>query len=81
MDNRRINLRVVTPQINQVNRKRLNKNNRSGARGVYLARDGKWCAQIMVYRKTLYLGRYVDIEQAIAARKAAELLYFGEACP
>ncbi len=80
LDNRRANLRVVSPSRNQVNRKRLNKNNRSGVRGVDQA-FGKWRAQITVDRTNHYLGLFENKDDAIAARRQAELQYFGELCP
>lgn len=83
LDNRLENLRVVTPQSNQVNRKRLNKNNTSGIRGV--ARRGSlknpWHAQIMVNGKNIYLGLFPTMEAAAQARRLAELKYYGELCP
>jgi hypothetical protein len=84
LDNRSANLRVVTPQRNQVNRKRLNRNNSSGVRGVGLTRTSArnpWRAQITVNRQNIHLGLFPTREQAIAARRAAEETYFGEVCP
>jgi len=85
LDNRRANLRVVTPQRNQVNRKRLNRNNTSGVRGVSfrpnLSSTKPWRAQIMVNRRAIHLGLFETREEAIVARQAAELLHFGELCP
>jgi hypothetical protein len=84
-DNRRANLRIVSPQINQVNRKRLNRNNTSGVRGVSFrprrSATRPWHAQISVAGKTLYLGLFESRELAIEARKAAEIRHFGELCP
>ena len=80
LNNRRENLRVVTPQINQVNRKSVNKNNTSGVRGVSKA-YGKWRAQITVNRRNLHLGLFKTKDEALAARKRAELRYYGELCP
>ncbi len=82
-DNRRANLRVVSPQTNQANRKRLNRNNTSGHRGVVCRRKLKrpWVAQIMVNRKTIYLGSYETPELATEARRLAEIEYYGEECP
>ncbi len=80
LDNRCANLRVVSPSKNQVNRKRLNKNNRSGVRGVDRA-FGKWRAQITVNRTNNYLGLFENKDDAVAARRQAELEYFGELCP
>jgi hypothetical protein len=80
LDNRRANLRVTTPQINQLNRKALNRNNQSGVRGV--GRLGsRWRAQITVNRKNHHLGMFATMEEAIAARRAAELEHYGELCP
>lgn len=84
LDNRRVNLRVVTPQINQVNRKQLSKSNRSGVRGVGLtsaSRKNPWRAQIMVNRKAIHLGLFPTLDEALAARRDVELRYFGEECP
>lgn len=80
LDNRRENLRVVTPSRNQVNRKSLNKNNRSGVRGVDRS-FGKWRAQITVNRKNHYLGMYPTKEEAASVRREAELRFYGELCP
>jgi hypothetical protein len=82
-DNRRSNLRLVTPQRNQVNRKRLSAANTSGTRGVR-HRSGTpnpWIAQITANRRNYYLGSFLSLADAIVARRAAELLYFGEECP
>ena len=84
LDNRRENLRVVTPQRNQVNRKRLNKNNTSGVRGVArtnASASKPWRAQITVNRKNMHLGLFATEAEAIEARRAAELEQFGELCP
>jgi hypothetical protein len=83
LDNRRENLRVVSASVNQANRKRLNKNNSSGMRGVSLTKLSKkkpWKAQIMANRKQLHLGLFATKEEAIAARIAAEIKYYGEEC-
>lgn len=84
LDNRRANLRFVTPQRNQVNRKSLNRNNTSGVRGVVRNRPNRkkpWRAQIFVDRKNIGLGEFYTIEEAAAARRDAEILYYGEECP
>lgn len=84
LDNRKSNLRVVTPQINQVNRKKLSKANKSGVRGVdrySMTSKNPWRAQITVNHRNIYLGLYPTIEAATAARRAAEVEYFGEECP
>jgi len=84
LDNRRANLRIVTNQLNQVNRKRLNMNNTSGHRGVRrsnASRKNPWLAQIMVNRRAIYLGLFPTVEAAVAARAAAEMEHWGELCP
>lgn len=72
------NLRVCSRQENGRNSK-LNKNNTSGITGVTWHKSAKkWHAQIMVSRKTISLGLFVNINDAIVARKAAEVKYFRE---
>jgi hypothetical protein len=85
LDNARANLRYVTYQANQVNRRTLNRNNTSGVRGVgyvpKLSPLRPWRAQIMVNRRMIHLGLFESKDEAIAARRAAELDHFGEECP
>lgn len=85
LDNRRGNLRPVTRQRNQVNRRALNQNNRSGVRGVCrpagAPADRPWRASICVARKSIYLGDFPTLEAATTARRNAEIKYFGELCP
>lgn len=82
LDNRRENLRVVTTQKNQVNRKNLNRNNTSGIRGVaFVTAFGKWRAQITFQKKNRHLGLFRTKDEAISARRAAEMELYGELCP
>lgn len=84
LDNRRSNLRFVTPTRNQVNRKSLNRNNTSGVRGVQLttlSASKPWRAQITVAKRNFHLGLFATEAEAVAARKAAELEHYGEPCP
>lgn len=77
-DNRKINLRTCTMMQNSHNRVISNRNT-SGMIGVYYnKRYKKWEADICVNYKTIYLGRYVNFEDAVKARKKAEEKYFGE---
>jgi len=77
LDNRRINLRLVSPGLNGANC-RMRKNNTSGFRGVYWHKKAKkWGAQIMVCHKQIYLGLYSQIEIAGEAYKKAILHYWG----
>ena len=47
-------------------------NNSSGISGVYQMHDGRYRAQISFKKKTIHLGYYDNIEDAILARKSAE---------
>lgn len=82
-DNRKANLRTCENpsefySYNNRNTK-LAKNNTSGHRGVTWRKDDQvWSAQIKVNYKTLYLGDYLNIDDAIRARKEAEEEYYGE---
>lgn len=81
LDNRRENLRIVTPQQNCMN-KSIQPNNTSGVPGVSWRKDrNKWRAFISIDGKQIALGLYKRKEDAIAARKAAEEKYFGEFAP
>ncbi len=70
LDNRKINLRRVTPLQNMWNRT-INKNNTSGINGIYYE-NGWWRARIENYDKkfNLYCGK--DKDKAIKIRKIAE---------
>ena len=71
-DNRRINLRSVTPQENCRNR-RLHNNNTSGVAGVmWFPVTNRWRAQIKNKGKNNHLGYFKDFNDAVIARKMAE---------
>lgn len=71
-DNRLSNLRVVTRAENFQNKARY-ASNKSGVTGVHWHRQrGKWCATISAHGRNRTLGIFHRIEDAIAARKAAE---------
>lgn len=63
------NLRIVTPSLNQRNR-RLSKNNRSGFCGVMKPRENhnKWTAFVKLNGKIKILGYFDKKEDAIEAR-------------
>jgi hypothetical protein len=77
-DNRLANLRDVTRGENQKNMT-LPKNNKSGVMGVsWYSKEKKWVAEISTgrvagKRNSVRLGRFDDKNDAIAARKAAEI--------
>lgn len=80
-DNRKSNLRICKHIDNDRN-KDISSKNTSGYIGVgYDNARKKWKASITVNRKSIYLGRYPTIEEAIVARLRAEKEYFGEYAP
>lgn len=79
LNNRFENLRIATNQENCRNRS-VNSNNTSGALGVY-RRGSKWVARICVSGRDCFLGAFVDKQDAVVCRRAAEVHYFGEFAP
>ena len=74
-DDRIVNLREVTHQENMRNIPMLSTNT-SGVTGVgWYKPSGKWKAQIQNSGKGIYLGYFRDKQDAIAARKEAEIEY------
>jgi hypothetical protein len=81
-DNRFEKIRKATASQNQYNRRRLDKRNSSGVRGVTWSKiRKKWVAQIRIMGKTVNLGGFVDIRDAERVRKRAEQQHFGEFMP
>lgn len=75
LDNRISNLRLATHSENMQNRK-LQKNNKSGFRGVsWDEKYGKWRARINVARRCINLGYYDSPELASLAFEGARLKY------
>ena len=71
------NLRLVTTSENARNTGNRS-NNTSGVKGVYFHKPyGKYRATIRVNNRRIYLGNFARLEDAAAARKAAELKYWG----
>lgn len=79
-DDRWRNLREVSHLCNSRNRN-LQKNNTSGITGVYrnVARN-KWCATIKIKGRAKNLGYYVEFDEAVCARLAAEQCLGWEGC-
>ena len=76
-DNRIANLREVSHKQNGQNASK-SRSNTSGYPGVYWDKQhSKWVARIMHNRKNIYLGYFATIEEALSARKAGELKYWG----
>lgn len=80
LDNRWANLRLATKSQNGMN-KGLRKDNVSGHSGVRKTKHGTYSAQIKKDRIVIWLGTFKTKEEAIAARKEAELKHFGEFAP
>lgn len=76
-DNRKSNLRICNNQENTHNTN-LRSTNKSGVKGVFWSKDrNKWESYITVDGKKINLGRYIDKDDAINARKNAEIQHFG----
>jgi len=74
-NNRVNNLKSVSHEENTKNAKRRCDNN-SGVTGVgFYPNKNKWRARINYHGKTILLGYFGSKEEAIAARKAAEIVY------
>jgi len=74
-DNREFNIRDVTGSENMKNQKRPKCNN-SGVVGVYWFKSfSKWAACIKVNNKQKHLGSFDEFDDAVCARKDAEIKY------
>ena len=75
-DNRISNLRTATTKENSENQT-LSEANTSGVKGVtWCKSNSKWLAQIQHNKVNMYLGYYYNINEAKAARRAAEAKFF-----
>lgn len=78
VDNRKSNLRKTTNSQNNINSHKK-KNNTSGIVGVYWSSTKqRWKAEIQVNKKRVNLVSFIDKNDAITARREAEIKYFGE---
>ena len=74
-DYRKCNLKLKTNEENSHNRS-LSKANTSGKTGVSFNKQKRlWTAYITVNYKPIHLGDFIDINEAIDVRKAAEKKY------
>lgn len=77
-DNRKNNLRICNTSENIRNRG-LQSNNTSGYTGIrFIETRNKWIVRIKIYGETKTIGSFENLEDAIKARKEAEIKYFGE---
>lgn len=73
LDNTRKNLNIVSHGENQQNKQKY-KTNKSGHIGVsWSNRDKRWVVMISYKAQKKYIGNFIDINEAVAARKKAEL--------
>lgn len=77
LDCRKENMRLVTSSQNAMNR-RLRSDNKLGVVGVSKTKNGKYVAYYSVGGKMKHLGRFATLDEAKAAREAAEAQYYGE---
>lgn len=76
-DNRKVNLRVCSYTENQCNRV-AKHNSKYGAKGIFLDDRGKYRVTIILNRKTIHVGYFDTLEQAVEERMKAENKYYGE---
>lgn len=77
-DGYKANLRDGT-NLARIKSDKLDAHNTSGVKGVSWHKGArKWVARIQFKKQSISLGYYNDFNLAVAARKAAELRYFGE---
>lgn len=76
-NNRLSNLRLATRKENASN-VGLRSSNTSGATGVFILK-GSGKKQVWIGRK--YIGTFASMEEAVYARRAAELMYHGQFAP
>jgi hypothetical protein len=80
-NNKFSNLRLAT-YSQQMHNQRKRFDNTSGHKGITWRKDlKKYCARIKIYGKSIHLGHYDTLEQAIFARQAKELELYGEFSP
>jgi hypothetical protein len=72
LDNRRTNLRLVTPAQNQWNRRRNSTHKSTRYKGVCVTKTGMFLARITHNREQKYLGSFMTAEAARTAYVIAE---------
>ena len=75
-DNRIANLRL-TDRVGNCQNQKVQHNNTSGCRGIHYDKrtGGKWRVRISYHGKRILIGDYRSLDDAIAARKQAEVDY------
>jgi len=78
LDNRKRNLRVVTPSLNEYNKKKQS-NNSSGYRGITWDKNrNKWQARVGIKGKLVFCGRFDNKIEAALAYDSGAIKYYGE---
>lgn len=72
------NCRWATRSIQVRNRRRLRDTKSKNIGVTWMEQIKKWASRITINEKRIYLGVFSSLEDAIAARKAAEIKYFTE---
>lgn len=81
LDNRKQNLQICTVKENS-RKSEFRVTNKSGHTGViWYTKTNKWMSYIKVNYKFKNLGYFENIDDAIDARKKAEIFYFGDFKP
>jgi len=75
-NNRRKNIELVTSEVNGRN-KFISIRNKSGYPGVQIKENGRYKVTLRQGKKMLCLGTYDTFEEAVSARRLAELKYWG----
>lgn len=81
LDNRRRNLRLITPSGNNINRV-LQSNSHALYPGItWHKKTQKWTVRINIEKKGRYLGVFSDFNEAFRVRKEAEAKYYSGITP
>lgn len=82
LDNRLKNLRVCSHSENSINRTKIHSNNTSGITGVTWNKwNNRWEAVIGLKNERIHIGYYKEKEDAISARRKAEITYHEKFSP
>jgi hypothetical protein len=77
-NNKIVNLRKCSHRQNMTNQSMCNRNT-SGYPGVYWSSKKQWWyVLVFIRRKRIFLGRFINYDVAVAARRAGEIKYCGE---
>lgn len=75
LNNQRDNLRWASQTLQNINQK-VRSDNSCGVRGVDFSKRNGWRARIQVHGTVKNLGWFKTFDQAVAARRKAEAIYF-----